>query len=862
MQRIRVTLAMATLAGVVAALACTCVHAQEWRLGGKLTDGRHLFAAHPIGPDRILVLGGWGGSVQPGSGTPLASCEIIDLSRSSVFPAAAMNEARADFVATVTNDSNVVAIAGVTSVDGRLSDAVELYDRNSDTWRIVGRLIEARFAFMATAISATEIVVAGGKRNASTVLSTAEIFDLTTGTSRQIASLPGPIHSGAAAIASDGSILVFGGRSGGADSPRSPDVLRYESSSNEWKVVSALPNPGMFAPQVLTLWDGSLAVSGGGLNEDPQFHDDVLIAGGGIFNRIARLNEPRITHAMAQWDETSFLVLAGIDETGSRLNSSERLVNDGGWRREDGPALIERRHHARAVSLPRRDDDGAIVESCVALISGFQLVGNTTSIEVLRSSSASLPFIHDIEESCTNISFTVSDPDDLVTFLALIDPDNVEFTAEPDIFPASEVRVTINLIDPWIPSTFRLDIGNGAGETLSFSDLISNRIEPPPRILADKLGLCDGEVATLRLDGSYDSYLWSNGATTPSITTGIVGAYSVRVTAANGCVAQSSTVNITISERPLAPSLQALVPSSSRCEGDVIPLDAGEGFQQYRWYRDGVLLATTQTIDASSSGDYHVEVALGPGCFASSDTVTLAFNPDAIEVLELDGRRFDMNCGNATALHCVEIPMRNSGATRLDLFRGSSFWLFNNTEYSLPASQFAALKNIQPGDTFRLKVCYAPRHLRVASDELTINLNCRVQRILLQCNGMQRNDFQSEPEHNCQLALRARTVGFDNVILGSAIVQPNPASDRTELSFELPCNPDSLDLAPLCRVYDIFGRVVALGSLRFREDEIQAHGALRWVSYDMDVSHVPQGLYYALVTGNRGSFSVPLAVQR
>ncbi|MCX6182707.1 MAG: FG-GAP-like repeat-containing protein, partial [Bacteroidetes bacterium] len=60
---------------------------------------------------------------------------------------------------------------------------------------------------------------------------------------------------------------------------------------------------------------------------------------------------------------------------------------------------------------------------------------------------------------------------------------------------------------------------------------------------------CDGESVVLT-SAANASYLWSNGATTQSITTTQSGSYSVTVTNADGCFAVSSAIDVTVKPNP------------------------------------------------------------------------------------------------------------------------------------------------------------------------------------------------------------------------------------------------------------------------------------------------------------------------
>ncbi|MDQ2180899.1 hypothetical protein, partial [Marinifilum sp. D714] len=81
---------------------------------------------------------------------------------------------------------------------------------------------------------------------------------------------------------------------------------------------------------------------------------------------------------------------------------------------------------------------------------------------------------------------------------------------------------------------------------------------------------CAGGTITLDADNPGSSYLWSNGATTQSVTVNASGNYSVVVTDANGCSA-TDDVNVTVHPNPVVD----LGLDQEICAGGTITLDAG-----------------------------------------------------------------------------------------------------------------------------------------------------------------------------------------------------------------------------------------------------------------------------------------------
>ncbi|MBC7933889.1 MAG: SBBP repeat-containing protein [Rhizobacter sp.] len=136
------------------------------------------------------------------------------------------------------------------------------------------------------------------------------------------------------------------------------------------------------------------------------------------------------------------------------------------------------------------------------------------------------------------------------------------------------------------------------------------------------LSFCQGGSVTLT-SGAADTYLWSTGATTPSITVSIGGTYSVTTTTLS-CGTQTATVVVNVTPAPSQPTINAGGPLQF-CQGGNVVLTAPSA-SAYTWNNG----ATTQSITVSTAGNYTVTVANGSGCPSAASapvTVTVWANP-------------------------------------------------------------------------------------------------------------------------------------------------------------------------------------------------------------------------------------------
>jgi len=133
-------------------------------------------------------------------------------------------------------------------------------------------------------------------------------------------------------------------------------------------------------------------------------------------------------------------------------------------------------------------------------------------------------------------------------------------------------------------------------------------------------GMSNGGATVTASEGFAPyTYLWSNAATTASITGLSAGVYSVTVSDSDG---DTATASVTITE-PM-PVVVSLGNDTSICMGDSVILNAGT-FSAYLW--DDASAMATRTVHGTMAGlaNYWVEVTDTNGC-TGSDTVVVTIN--------------------------------------------------------------------------------------------------------------------------------------------------------------------------------------------------------------------------------------------
>ncbi len=197
---------------------------------GSMAAPRGLHTATLLADGRVLVAGG---ETAAWTASPILTAEIYDPKTGRFSPTGSMTTARTFHTATLLADGRVLIAGGS---DGSMDLALaEIYDPKAGAFTATGSMTIARVYHTATMLADGRVLIAGGGGDYTNFLfiSTAEIFDPTSGTFTRTGSLATPRTYHAASLLADGRVLVTGGY--GATAPLASAEL-YD------------PKTGMFSP--------------------------------------------------------------------------------------------------------------------------------------------------------------------------------------------------------------------------------------------------------------------------------------------------------------------------------------------------------------------------------------------------------------------------------------------------------------------------------------------------------------------------------------------------------------------------------------------------------------------------------------
>jgi len=171
-------------------------------------------------------------------------------------------------------------------------------------------------------------------------------------------------------------------------------------------------------------------------------------------------------------------------------------------------------------------------------------------------------------------------------------------------------------------NTYTVTATDGNGCTASASFVLG--LAPPlAPILQGNTSVCLGDSSIFSISGNYDTYSWSNGVSTTSITVTIPGNYGVTVTDTNGC-SGTAAIDLNLSPSP-APNISG---ANLICPGANATLSADPGFATYIWSSGSGL----SSISTQTPGSFTVTVTNSNGCSGTATAQVLAAPPAMVSI--------------------------------------------------------------------------------------------------------------------------------------------------------------------------------------------------------------------------------------
>ncbi|CAN5768153.1 hypothetical protein BH10BAC2_BH10BAC2_31150 [soil metagenome] len=185
---------------------------------------------------------------------------------------------------------------------------------------------------------------------------------------------------------------------------------------------------------------------------------------------------------------------------------------------------------------------------------------------------------------------------------------------------------------------------NGCTSAASAATAVTvNPLPAKPTISANgSTTFCQGGSVTLTSSIAAGN-VWSNGATTQSITVNTSGSYSITRTNANGCSVTSTATIITVNPNPAPATTPA--GTVNIVSPNTVNIGTNGTFASYLWSTG----ATTQSITVGATGSYSVTVTNASGCTGISAPVMVNVRP-AIPIISIANKSINEGNSDTTAM--------------------------------------------------------------------------------------------------------------------------------------------------------------------------------------------------------------------
>ncbi|WP_309671746.1 kelch repeat-containing protein, partial [Gemmatimonas sp.] len=181
-----------------------------WRFAAlpRMRTLRHSHTATLLPDGKVLLVGGY-----TASSTVLAAAELFDPATNRFVPTGSLGAARAGHVAVALPNGKVLIAGGVGPAWSFLSSA-EIYNPATGRFTPTGSMTIARESHAAVLLQSGHVLVVGGhqgRRADITLFTSAERYDVVSGTFRKVGDMRVRRHKHDAVVLRDGRVLITGG---------------------------------------------------------------------------------------------------------------------------------------------------------------------------------------------------------------------------------------------------------------------------------------------------------------------------------------------------------------------------------------------------------------------------------------------------------------------------------------------------------------------------------------------------------------------------------------------------------------------------------------------------------------------------
>jgi hypothetical protein len=338
--------------------------ARGYHTGVLLQDGRMLIAGGDDGSGRLDAI--------------IDTAELYDPATGRWEPAEIMGRQRTQHAAVVLNDGRALLVGGAGVVQAKIDEQridqplieTDTFDPTTGSWSFSGEISTPRDGVAAALLSDGSVLIAGGDDGRGTdesVLASAEVFDPATGQWSSAGEMSRPRQGHSLVLLDNGQVLVAGGDAG--DDPF-PSAELYDPTTGAWTGVEDMADAReRFAAMLLD--DGRVLVAGGGGESGRLASSEIYDPASGSWSTTGELSAARLKPAAVRLQDGRILVVGGLG-AGQYLTSAEVYDPEDGTWSDAGALETGRGFHTATLA-----DDGRVI-----VTGGFGFSGPLNSTEI------------------------------------------------------------------------------------------------------------------------------------------------------------------------------------------------------------------------------------------------------------------------------------------------------------------------------------------------------------------------------------------------------------------------------------------------------------------------------------------------
>jgi gliding motility-associated-like protein len=243
----------------------------------------------------------------------------------------------------------------------------------------------------------------------------------------------------------------------------------------------------------------------------------------------------------------------------------------------------------------------------------------------------------------------------------------------------------------------RITSTNGCYQIVKLNISLVNK---PVITVNDIVPICENKNITINAGSGFDSYIWSTGSTSQSITITHAGNYSVTVTKNYGTTTCSTTKNFTVVLSNIATITNIETQDWTDNENIITVNTSSNSYGNYEFSINGFNFQDSNVFTGLISGSYTVYVRDKNGCGVTEDEIFLLMYPKFFTP-NSDGYNDTWSIKFSYIEPSLKVNIFDRYGKLLKILNNTNSWDGKYNEYELPSDDYWFIVTREDGKEYR-----------------------------------------------------------------------------------------------------------------------------------------------------------------